>query len=317
MADAVSNEAASLPVSALERLFASGTVLCDGAMGTLLYDRGISTSRCCDELNLSQPETVAAVHAEYLRAGAEIIETNTFGANACRLRRYGLRDKVREINLAGVRLARECVTKLAESHAAKACVAGAVGPLGIGLEPLGQSGLDEARAAFAEQMQALAEGGPGVGADLLIVETMTSLTEAAAAIRAAQEIAPGLGLIVMVTVDEHGNCLDGASAEAAAMRLTELGADAIGCNCSFGPASVLDVIGRMRAVTSVPLAAMPSAGMPQVVDGRYIYMASPDSMGSFARRFIETGASLIGGCCGTTPDHTRAMKSALRFAGAG
>ena len=298
--------------TAVDRLFAGGRVLLDGAMGTMLYGRGIFINRCYDELNLSQPETVASVHAEYLQAGAQIIETNTFGANAVRLERYGLRDKVREINLAGVRLARQCVAQIAEKQASEAYVAGAIGPLGVPLAPLGELSLDQARAAFAEQIAALAEGGPGVGADLLILETMTSLAEAGEAIRAAREVAPGLRLVVMMTVDEDGNCLDGATPEIAAERLTKWGADIIGCNCSDGPATVLTVIERMRLATRLPLAAMPNAGMPRAVEGRNIYMASPEYMASFARKFIHAGASLIGGCCGTTPNHIRAMTSAMR-----
>ena len=152
----------------------------------------------------------------------------------------------------------------------------------------------------------------GVGADLLIVETMTSVAEASEVLRAARDVAPSLRIVVMMTVDEDGNCLDGASAETAAIRLTELGADAVGCNCSAGPATVLSVIERMRAATDLPLAAMPNAGMPRAVEGRNIYMASPEYMASFARKFIQAGASFIGGCCGTTPSHTRAMKSAIR-----
>ena len=287
-------------------------VLCDGAMGTMLYARGVFINRCFDELNVSQPELVRAVHAEYLQAGAELIETNTFGANAFRLERYGLKDKVRAINMAGVKLARECVTEIEEKQASDAFVAGAIGPLGVRLEPLGKVGLDEARVAFAEQVRALAEGGPGVGADLLIIETMTSLVEAQQALVAAKREAPELPVIVMMTVDEEGNCLDGASAETAAKRLTEWGADAVGCNCSAGPATVLSVIEQMRAATDLPLAAMPNAGMPRSVDGRNIYMASPEYMASFARRFVKAGARFVGGCCGTTPTHTRAMKSALR-----
>jgi methionine synthase I (cobalamin-dependent)/5,10-methylenetetrahydrofolate reductase len=297
---------------AVDALFAAGPVLCDGAMGTMLYGRGIFINRCYDELNLSQPETVAAVHAEYLQAGAQIVETNTFGGNAFRLERYGLRDKVWAINRAGVTIARQCVDQMREKQATDAYVAGAIGPLGVRLEPLGKVGLDEARAAFAEQIRALVEGGPGVGADLLVIETMTSLVEAGEALHAARAEAPALRTIVMVTVDEDGNCLDGASAETAAARLTEWGADAVGCNCSVGPATVLTVIERMRAATYLPLAAMPNAGMPREVEGRNIYMASPEFMASYARKFLKAGASFIGGCCGTTPSHTRAMKSAIR-----
>jgi homocysteine S-methyltransferase len=298
---------ASAAGSVLDRLFASGrAMLCDGAMGTMLQARGIAIDRCCDEVNLAQPEMVASVHAEYLRAGAEIVETNTFGANEFRLQRYGLGDRVREINCAGVRIARRC----AREAGAEAYVAGAVGPLGVSLD--GKTDLDRGRAAFAEQIVALTEGGPGVGADLLMIETMTSLEEAGEAIRAAREAAPGLRLVAMVTVGEDGNCLDGAPPEEVAARLTEWSADAVGCNCSSGPATVLRAMERMRRATHLPLAAMPNAGLPKFEDGRAIYAVSPEEMAGFARRAIEAGASLIGGCCGTTPEHTWAMKSALR-----
>ena len=300
----------------VDRLFTGGTVLCDGAMGTMLYARGIFINRCYDELNLSQPDLIREVHAEYLQAGAEVIETNTFGANRFRLEHFGFQDKVHEINTAGVKLARECVEQIREKQASEAFVAGSIGPLGVRLEPLGKVGLDEARAAFAEQIKAMAEGGPGVGVDLLIVETMTSLVESKQAIRAARSEAPWLPVVVMMTVDEEGNCLDGASAETAARKLTEWGADALGCNCSAGPATVLSVIERMRQVTSVPLAAMPNAGIPRAVEGRTLYLTSPEYMASFTRKLVKAGATFVGGCCGTTPSYTRAMKSALRALGA-
>ena len=298
--------------AAVDRLFAGGTVLCDGAMGTMLYARGVFINRCYDELNLSQPDLVREIHAEYLQAGAEVIETNTFGGNAYRLEEHGLKDKVREINLAGVRLARECVEQIREKQASEAFVAGSIGPLGVRLEPLGKVGLDEARAAFEEQIRALVDGGPGVGADLLIIETMTSLAESEQAIQAARNVAPDVPVIVMMTVDEEGNCLDGSSAETAAEKLTEWGADAIGCNCSAGPVTVLSVIERMKLVTAKPLAAMPNAGIPRAVDGRTIYLTSPEYMASFAKKAVKAGATFVGGCCGTTPSYTRAMKSSLR-----
>ncbi len=298
---------------ATDRLFGGGgAVLCDGAMGTMLYGRGVFINRCYDELNLSQPDLVREIHAEYLQAGAEVIETNTFGANAFRLEMHGLQDKVREINVAGVKLARACVNEIKEKQATEAFVAGAIGPLGVRLEPLGKLSLEEARAAFAEQIRALVEGGPGVGVDLLSVETMTSLAESEQAILAAREVAPGIRVVVMMTVDEEGNCLDGASAEVAAAKLTEWGADAVGCNCSAGPATVLSVIERMRPVTTLPLAAMPNAGIPRAVEGRTIYLTSPEYMASFTRKLVKAGASIVGGCCGTTPSYTRAMRSSLR-----
>ncbi len=296
----------------LTEIFGTRTVLCDGAMGTSLYARGVFINRCYDELNLSQPELVRTIHEEYLQAGAEIIETNTFGANALRLQRYGLRDRVAEINRAGAELARKAVNQLAEKQAGEAWVAGAIGPLGVRLEPLGKIGLDEAREAFAEQIRGLAEG----GVDLLVIETVSALNEAEQAILAAKSAAPSLPVMVMVTVDEDANCLDGATPETAAARLTEWGADAIGCNCSVGPATVLTAIERMASASNLPLVAMPNAGMPRAVDGRNIYLCSPEYMASFARKLIKAGVQYVGGCCGTTPSHIRAMKSSLRAIGA-
>lgn len=292
----------------IDRLFAGGTVLCDGAMGTMLYNGGVFINRSYDELNVTQPETVRAVHEQYLQAGAEIIETNTFGANSFRLERFGLRDKVGEFNRAGAAIARQCVEAIREKQATQAYVAGAVGSLGLRLEPLGKTSLEEARVAFAEQIAALAEG----GVDLLILETMMSVDEAEQGVLAAREVAPQLKVVVLFTVDEEANCLDGTSPEVAAQRITAVGADAVGCNCSMGPATVLTVVERMRAVTTLPIVAMPNAGMPRNVEGRNIYLTSPEYMGSFARKFVHAGASWVGGCCGTTPAHTRAMRSALR-----
>lgn len=297
----------------IEELFARAdtgrAVLCDGAMGTMLYSQGVFINRCFDELNLSQPDMVRAVHLEYLQAGAEIVETNTFGANRFRLERYGLSERVGEINRAGVRIARACVEHMRDKHASDAFVAGAIGPIGI---PMTDATHEDAFAAFREQVLGLIDGGPGVGADLLIAETMTSLAEAEQAIRAARSVAPDLPLIVMVTVDEEGNCLDGATPEDAAVQLGAWGANAVGCNCSSGPQIVLSAIERMRSATDLPLAAMPNAGIPRAVDGRTIYMTSPEYMASFGRKLVRAGATFIGGCCGTTPNHIRAVRGALR-----
>jgi methionine synthase I (cobalamin-dependent)/5,10-methylenetetrahydrofolate reductase len=298
---------------AVDKLFAGGTVLCDGAMGTMLYSCGVFINRCYDELNVTQPETVRSVHEDYLQAGAQIIETNTFGANAFRLEHFGLRDKVGEFNRAGAAIARQCVDAIREKQATEAFVAGAVGSLGVGLASAveagsGMIGLAQARAAFAEQIAALSEG----GVDLLIAETMMSIDEAEQAVLAAREVAPHLKIAVLMTVDEDANCLDGNSPEQAAKRLTAIGADAVGCNCSAGPATVLAVIERMRTVTKLPLVAMPNAGLPRSVEGRNIYLSSPEYMGSFARKFVRAGASWVGGCCGTTPAHIRSMRGALR-----
>ena len=289
-------------------IFDSRPVLADGAMGTVLYARGVFINRCYDELNLSDPNLILSIHEDYLHAGAEIIETNTFGANRFRLARHGLTEKVAEINAAGVRLARQAVAHLREKQAGEAWVAGSVGPLGVRLEPLGKTGLDEARAAFAEQIHALA----GSGVDLLVIETMPALNEAREALLAAQETAPDLPVLVMVTVDDESNCLDGSSPQHAAALLTEWGAGAIGVNCSTGPATVLTAIEAMRAASDLPIAAMPNAGMPRAIEGRNIYLCSPEYMASFARKAIAAGAQIVGGCCGTTPNHTRAMRSAMR-----
>jgi homocysteine S-methyltransferase len=289
-------------------IFADRPVLADGAMGTVLYARGVFINRCYDELNLSDPNLILSVHEEYLQAGAEILETNTFGANRFRLMRHGLGGKVEEINAAGVRLARQAVERLKEKQAGEAWVAGAVGPLGVRLEPLGKTGLDEARAAFAEQIGVLAKS----GVDLLIVETMPALNEAHQAMEAAKAVAPELPVLVMITVDDESECLDGSSAAQAAALLTEWGATAVGVNCSTGPTTVLTAVEAMRAATALPLAAMPNAGMPRAVEGRNIYLCSPEYMASFARKAIAAGVQIVGGCCGTTPNHIRAMRSAMR-----
>ena len=298
--------------AAVARLFTGGTVLCDGAMGSMLYGRGIFINRCYDELNVSQPDLIRAVHMEYLQAGAAVIETNTFGANAVRLEQYGLETRVHELNVAGVKLARQCVELMREKQASDAFVAGAIGPLGMRLGPDSKISEAEAYTAFADQVKALTEGGQGVGADLIIIETMTGMAEAELALRAAKAEGGGIPTIVMVTVDDNGNCLDGTSAEDAARLLTNWGADAVGCNCSEGPAIVLSVIERMRLVTDLPLAAMPNAGTPKSIDGRSLYLTSPEYMASFAKKFVKAGARFVGGCCGTTPQYTRSMRGALR-----
>ena len=277
-------------------------VLCDGAMGTLLYSKGVFINRCYDELNLSQPDLIRAIHHEYLQAGAEIIETNTFGANSFRLARHSLADKVRDMNRMGAKLAREAAKSF------DVWVAGSVGPLGTRIEPLGKTSFAEARQAFREQIEALAES----GVDLLILETFGYLEELHQVMLAAKDVGAKLPLVVQVTIDEDGNCLDGSDPETFTPRLEEWGADVIGCNCSVGPVAMLDAIERVRAATSLPLAAQPNAGIPRSVEGRNIYLCSPEYMASYARKFVAAGVRIVGGCCGTTPDHIRVMKSALR-----
>ena len=276
--------------------------LCDGAMGTLLYGKGIFINRSYDELNLSQPDLIRGIHHEYMQAGAEIIETNTFGANSFRLARHSLADKVRDINQHGVRLAREAAKSF------DVWVAGSVGPLGTRIEPLGKTSFQEARDAFREQIQALVES----GVDLLILETFGYLEEIHQAMLAARDVDPKVPLVAQVTIDEDGNCLDGSDPKIFVPKLEEWGADVIGCNCSVGPVAMLDAIERVRALTSLPLSAQPNAGIPRSVEGRNIYLCSPEYMASYARKFVAAGVRVVGGCCGTTPDHIRVMKAALR-----
>jgi len=277
-------------------------VLCDGATGTLLYAKGIFINRCYDELNVSQPDLIRELHHEYMQSGAEIIETNTFGGNSFRLARHSMENRVREINLAGVTLAKE----VAKSF--DVWVAGSVGPLGVRIEPLGKTSFEEARAAFREQIAALVEG----GVDLLMLETFGYVEELHQAILAARDVNPKIPVVAHVTIDEDGNCLDGSTPESFTPRIESWGVEVIGCNCSVGPVAMLDVIERVRALTSLPLAAQPNAGMPRSVEGRNIYLCSPEYMASYARKFVAAGVRLVGGCCGTTPEHIRVMKSALR-----
>jgi homocysteine S-methyltransferase len=275
-------------------------MVCDGAMGTMLYSKGISLTRCFDELNLSAPQLVKEVHLAYVKAGAEILETNTFGASPRRLEKYNQGEKVREINLAGARLAREVAGE-------DLYVAGSVGPLGIRLEPLGPTSLQEAREAFREQIAVLAEG----DVDVLMVETMSDPNEAHQAVLAAREVC-SLPVVVQMTVQEDGSTPIGALPEDFARKLDQWGADIIGLNCSVGPAAILEALEIMAAVTDRKLSAQPNAGMPRTVQGRNIYLSSPEYMASYARRFIQCGARLVGGCCGTTPEHIKAIKAAVR-----
>jgi methionine synthase / methylenetetrahydrofolate reductase(NADPH) len=290
-----------MPTDLMTRLKTS-PLLCDGAMGTLLYAKGIFINRCYDQLNLSEPDLIRGIHQDYLRAGAEMIETNTFGGNSFRLARYGLSDKVREINSAGARLAKECAKSF------DAWVAGSVGPLGIRIEPLGKTSFDEARAAFREQIAALLEG----AVDVVILETFGYLEELHQAFLAVRELDAKIPVIAQVTVDEEANCLDGSTPEVFAPRIESWRVDVMGCNCSVGPVAMLDAIERVRSNTTLPLSAQPNAGVPRSVEGRNLYLCSPEYMASYARKFVSAGVRLVGGCCGTTPEHIRVMKSALR-----
>jgi methionine synthase / methylenetetrahydrofolate reductase(NADPH) len=277
-------------------------VVFDGAMGTMLYARGVFINQCYDELNLRSPELVVAVHEEYVRAGAEVLETNSFGANRVKLAQYGLEGQVKEINRVAASLAREA----AGDH--PILVAGAAGPLGLRIEPYGPTSRAETRQCFREQLEGLAEG----GADLFILETFTDLDEIEQAIAAAREVDPTKPVIAQMTIGVDGVTPFGVTPADLAAQLDRFGADIIGLNCSVGPQAILDAIEKMVPVTRRKLSAQPNAGMPRDVGGRSMYMASPEYMATYARHLIQAGAKVVGGCCGTTPEHTRAMAEGVR-----
>ncbi|MFQ6110449.1 MAG: bifunctional homocysteine S-methyltransferase/methylenetetrahydrofolate reductase [Nitrospinota bacterium] len=282
-----------------------GVLVCDGAMGTMLYSKGVYIDRSFDALNLTAPDLVREVHRSYIKSGADIIETNTFGANRFKLRAHGLEGQVREINRQGALLARE------ESREA-ALVAGAVGPLGVLMEPLGKVRSAEAREAFREQAEGLLDG----GVDLFILETFVHLEELGEAIGAVREACTGKGkalpIIAQMTLGEDGNTLHGIEPERVARQIERWGVEVLGANCSVGPAPMLESIRRMRSATSLPLSAQPNAGTPALVDGRYIYLTSPEYLATYAQRFIQVGVRVLGGCCGTTPAHIAAVRRAVR-----
>ena len=264
-------------------------------MGTMLYGRGVFLNVCYDELNLRQPELVREIHREYLRAGAEVLETNTFGANPLKLASYGLADDTEHINSAAAGLAREAA-------GARAAVAGAVGPLGVRIEPFGELSVDEARHLYLRQVRGLLAG----GVDGFILETFSDVNELGAALAAVRELCD-LPVIAQMTVGTDGKTHYGTDPEVFGPALQSMGADVVGVNCSVGPHGVLEAVEKLARVVTVPLSAQPNAGLPREVGDRKIYMASPEYMASYARRIVEAGARFVGGCCGTTPDHIRAI----------
>jgi homocysteine S-methyltransferase len=284
----------------LERL-AAGPVVADGAMGTLLYAKGVYLNRCYDEVNLVSPELVGEVHREYLAAGAEVIETNSFGANPHKLARHGLAERTEEVNRRSAEIAREAAGD-------RAIVLGSIGPLGLRMSPWGSTSVEEAKVLFARQVAGLAQG----GVDGFVLETFGDPTELRAALLAVREGAPGLPAVCQMTVDREGRGLYGARPEDFGALLDSWGADVIGVNCSVGPPVMLGVLERLRQVTSRPLSVQPNAGAPREVDGRTMFLCTPDYLEKYARRFLEAGARLLGGCCGTTPDHIRALAKAVR-----
>ena len=275
-------------------------VVFDGAMGTRLYEKGVYINRVYDELNLSQPELVQEVHREYLAAGAMVLETNSFGANRFKLQPHGLVDKLEAINFQAARLARDVAGD-------KAWVAGSIGPLGIRIEPWGKTSVEEAEEAFSEQARGLLAG----GVDLFILETFFDLNEIHQAIIAIRKLTDK-PIIASMTINEDGNALYGTSVDVFTPKLEMWGADVIGLNCSVGPKTMFDAMEKMRALTTLTLIAQPNAGLPKVVDGRMIYLCNPEYFGEYARRFIQLGVRIVGGCCGTTPEHIKWVANSAR-----
>jgi len=285
-----------MPIN-LRDLLADGKVhVLDGAMGTMLYSKGFFLNVCYDELNLKQPKLVQEVHEAYVRAGAEILETNTFGANPVKLGSYGLADDTEKINQAAAELARRAA-------AGRASVVGAIGPLGVRIEPFGPTSREEAFAHFQRQVRGLVAG----GVDGFILETFSDVDEIHEALRAVRSLSD-LPVIAQMTIGDDGLTHYGTGPETFAKQLTEWGADAVGVNCSVGPAGVLEAVEKLVKATDRPISAVPNAGLPKDVGDRKIYLASPEYMASYARRMIEAGARLVGGCCGTTPEHIKKIR---------
>lgn len=286
----------------VERL-QEGILLCDGAMGTLLYTRGVSYYQCFDELNLSNPQVVQKVHQDYIKAGAEIIETNTFGANRFKLATHGFEDKVREINLKGARLAREA----REIEGKDIFVAGSIGPVGQRIHPFGEITLRQVREAFLEQAEGLLEG----GVDLFIVETISDLREMKEAVSAIRSICQ-LPIIASMTFGADGKTLMGNTPEEVACVLDKLEVEVVGANCSVGPLKMYEVIQIMKGKTEKFVSAQPNAGLPHFVEGRFIYLSSPEYIAEYAEKFIRLGVNIVGGCCGTTPEHIKKMSFVIK-----
>ncbi len=281
-------------------MLSEGVVLFDGAMGTLLYDRGIFINRCFDEINLSNPDMVTGIHSEYIDAGAGVIETNTFGANRFKLALHGLDDRLEEINRTGAELA-------GKASSGRVVVAGAIGPLGIRIEPWGPTSNEEASAAFAEQAAAILEG----GVDIFVLETFADLNEIHQAINGVRSVSD-LPIVAQMTLQQDGLGLYGTEPAEFAARLDGWEVDALGVNCSVGPRVMLEAIEKISGEVDKWISAQPNAGIPQSVDGRNIYMTSPEYMAEYARRFVKAGARIVGGCCGTTPVHIRAIADILK-----
>lgn len=284
----------------------SRVVLGDGAMGTMLYEKGIYINRCYDSLNLESPNLIEGIHSEYLQAGCELIETNTFGGNRYRLKSYGLDHQVKEINKAGVQIARRAIQKFSEKSLKTAWVVGSMGPLGANSQPFGSIPSDQVSAIYEEQAEALEEA----GVDIFALETFTHLSQLEAATTGIRRIS-SKPVIAMMTVNDDGDSLVGESPETMSNVLNSLPIDIVGINCSNGPSIVLDVLEKMKGLVKKPIAVFPNAGIPKQIGGRYIYLSTPEYFGSFAKKFVTLGVQLIGGCCGTTPQHMKRVRDAI------
>ncbi len=282
-----------------QKLLAEKIILFDGGMGTELYSKGVPIYKSFDEINIINPNLVQSIHNEYINAGAEIIETNTFGANRFKLQSHQVADKLYEINFYGAKLAKDVANN-------RALVAGAIGPLGIKIEPLGPTSYEEAVEYFQEQVRPLIDG----GVDLFILETFIYPEELKQAVQAVKSLCD-YPIIAQVTIDENGLTLTGGKPETIVSELESLNVDAIGINCSVGPQIMLEWLERVRKLTSIPISVMPNAGKPKSIDGRNIYLTSPEYFGQYAKYFIQSGANIIGGCCGTTPEHIKRMRNAI------
>jgi len=291
-----------MPHSFLDRI-QRGVVLGDGAMGTQLYERGVYINRNYDDLNLTDAHLIKAVHRDYILAGAQVIETNTFGANPVKLGKHGLADKTLEINRAGAEIARRCA-----DEASGVCVAGSMGPVGKPIAPMGKISTYEAMEAFQLQARGLIEG----KVDLILLETFLDLDEIQIAIEAVRSVSEEIPIIAMMTIDHTGTTAYGRTPEQIAEVLNTAPVDVIGLNCSTGPQTILEGIIRMRTVTDKPLAAFANAGEPKMIEGRIIYLATPEYFAEYTKRLIQNGVRFIGGCCGTGPKHIRYMASAIR-----
>lgn len=285
-----------------------GPILLDGAFGTVLHSKGVPIDQSFDLINITDPGVVASIHRDYIDAGADIIETNTFGANRYNLAEHNLLGQVKEINQAAVSVARRVI----DGSFRDVLLAGSVGPLGVRLAPLGRVTLAEAEEAFAEQIEALVMAQPA-GVDLLIIETMSDVKEVAAAVTAARSVAPDIPIIAQMTFTRDDRTLLGSTPDDVAVKLAGMDVDAVGVNCSGGPAQVLRLITTLRRIMpDMPISAAPNAGWPeQQGAGRVLYPATPSYFGEYARSFLAAGADLVGGCCGTTAAHISEMRHAL------